>query len=98
MPEPTEQRANPTHERYAWRARFLSRLNRFKNLLASKWWIPLITVVIGLGVEGALWRVEKPLFVSVGQMIMGIKIAVTEASVYSEELRDFMGTQQALMP
>src|SRR5712671_1149100 len=97
MPEPAEQSVNPTHERYAWRARFLSRLNRFKNLLASKWWIPLITVVIGLGVEGTLWRVEKQLFVSVGQMIMGIKIAVTEASVYSEELRDFMGTQQALM-
>ena len=97
MPEPAEQSANPTHERYAWRARFLSRLNRFKNLLASKWWIPLITLAVGLGVEGTLWRLEKPLFVSVGQMIMGIKIAVTEASVYSEELRDFMGTQQALM-
>src|SRR5438034_4754611 len=97
MPEPTEQSPNPTHERYAWRARFISRLNRFRNLLASKWWIPLITLAIGLGVEGTLWRLEKPLFVSVGRMIMGIKIAVTEASVYSEELNHFLETQQALM-
>jgi capsular exopolysaccharide synthesis family protein len=97
MPDPTEQGLNPTHERYAWRGRFLSRINRFKNLLAAKWWIPLITVVIGLTVEGTLWRLEKPQFVSFGRMIMGIKIAVTEASVYSEELSNFLGTQQALM-
>ena len=40
MPEPIEASPNPAHERYAWRARFLSRLNRFKNLLGAKWWIP----------------------------------------------------------
>jgi len=97
MPEPAEQGPNPAHERYAWRARFISRLNRFKNLLTSKWWIPLITIVVGLGVEGILWRLEKPLYLSAGRMIMGIKIAVTEASVYSEELSNFLGTQQALM-
>src|SRR5437867_3693571 len=97
MPEPIEASPNPTHERYASRARFLSRLNRFKNLLSAKWWIPLATVVIGLAVEGTLWRLEKPLFTSAGRMIMGIKIAVTEASVYSEELNHFLETQQALM-
>src|SRR2546421_376738 len=97
MPELADQGLNPAHERYAWRGRFLSRLNRFKNLLAAKWWIPLITVVVGVTLEGALWRLEKPLFLSVGRMIMGIKIAVTEASVYTEELSNFLGTQQALM-
>src|SRR4029077_21126018 len=56
-----------------------------------------ITIALGLALEGALWRLEKPLFLSVGRMIMGIKIAVTEASVYSEELSNFLGTQQALM-
>jgi succinoglycan biosynthesis transport protein ExoP len=97
MPEVSEQGHNPTHERHAWRARFNSRLNRFRNLLFSKWWIPLLTVVAGLGVEGILWRLEKPMFVSMGRMIMGIKIAVSEASVYNEELSNFLGTQQALM-
>src|ERR1043166_6362486 len=97
MPDPTEQGLNPAHERDAWRGRFLSRLHRFNNLCAAKWRIPLITVTIGLALEGTLWRLEKPLFVSIGRMIMGIKIAVTEASVYSEELSNFLGTQQALM-
>src|SRR6267154_4757816 len=85
------------HDRYAWRAHFMSRLNRFKNQLTTKWWIPVIAVALGLGIEGNMWRNEKPLYTSSGRMIVSIKLSIPEGSVYTEELNNFLGTQAALM-
>src|SRR6266566_2863492 len=79
------------------KAVFLARLDRYKNLLRRKWWILAIGITLGLGVEGALSSFEAPLFVSVGRMIVSIKLAIPDGSVYSEELSNFLGTQQALM-
>jgi len=79
------------------KAVFLARLDRYKNLLRRKWWILAIGITLGLGVEGALSKFEAPLFTSVGRMIVSIKLAIPEGSVYSEELSNFLGTQAALM-
>jgi capsular exopolysaccharide synthesis family protein len=97
MNEPQTRERSFTHDRYAWRAHFMSRLNRLKNLLTTKWWIPLLGVAIGLGIEGQMWRNEKPLYTSSGRMIVSIKLSIPEGSVYSEELNNFLGTQAALM-
>jgi polysaccharide biosynthesis transport protein len=75
----------------------MSRLNRLKNLLTTKWWLALVGIAIGLGSEGQMWRNEKPLFTSSGRMIVSIKLSIPEGSVYSEELNNFLGTQAALM-
>src|SRR5205823_8352883 len=76
---------------------FLARLDRYKNLLRRKWWILVFGTTLGLLIQGALSRLESPSFVSVGRMIVSIKLAIPEGSVYTEELSNFLGTQAALM-
>src|SRR5947207_6176606 len=79
------------------KAVFLARLDRYKNLLRRKWWILVFGTTLGLLIQGALSRLESPSFVSVGRMIVSIKLAIPEGSVYTEELTNFLGTQAALM-
>jgi polysaccharide biosynthesis transport protein len=88
---------NQAHERHAWRVRFHSRLNRFKNLLRSKWWIPVIGTSLGACGGAALWFFPMPHYVSVGRMMMSMKLMLPEGSLYTEELSNFLGTQMALM-
>jgi capsular exopolysaccharide synthesis family protein len=97
MNEPQTKERTLTHDRYAWRAHIISRINRLKNLLTSKWWLPVLGVVVGVGIEGQMWRNEKPLYTSSGRMIVSIKLSIPEGSVYTEELNNFLGTQAALM-
>jgi len=91
------QTASLTCERQAWRARFLTRFNRHKNQLARRWWIPVIVTAAGLAVQAAVWRFEKPLYISSGRMIVNLKLSIPEGSLYTEELNNFLGTQAALM-
>jgi len=97
MNEPPAKERSLTHDRYAWRAHVMSRLNRLKNLLTTKWWIPLTGVGLGLAISGQMWRNEKPRYTSTGRMIVSIKLSIPEGSVYTEELNNFLGTQAALM-
>jgi capsular exopolysaccharide synthesis family protein len=73
------------------------RLRRWRDLLVRKWWIPALGAIVGLGIGVAIWLLEPPAFVSVGRMIVSIKLAIPEGSVYNEELNNFLGTQTALM-
>jgi capsular exopolysaccharide synthesis family protein len=86
-----------THDRPAWTARFFARLQRYRNLLVSRWWVLLVCA--GLAVAGELIYITEapPRFVSIGQMIVGIKLNIQQGSLYSEELGNFLGTQAALM-
>lgn len=99
MNEEQEQTATAslTCERQAWRARFIARFNRHKNLLARRWWIPLLAMAIGLGAQATGWRLEQPLYVSSGRMMVNFKLSIPEGSLYTEELNNFLGTQAALM-
>src|SRR5882724_5389178 len=84
-------------DRSASRGHFLSKFNRYKNLLRKKWWIPVLGVALGLAVQFVVSRFDPVSFVSFGRMIVSIKLAIPEGSVYTEELSNFLGTQQALM-
>src|SRR5579859_4325912 len=86
-----------THERHAWRARFISRFNRLKSQLAKHWWVLLATAATGLAAETLIARCENPQFVSCGRMIVNLKLSIPEGSLYTEELNNFLGTQAALM-
>jgi len=55
-------------------------------------------IIIGLGVQAYRVMTAKPAFVSVGRMIMSIKITTTGTGTgFTEEFFNFLGTQQALM-
>src|SRR5438477_7133215 len=79
------------------KAVFRARLERYKNLLRRKWWILVFGTTLGLAIQGVLSRLEVSSFLSIGRMIVSIKLAIPEGSVYTEELSNFLGTQAALM-
>ncbi len=77
--------------------RFFNYWHRYRTLTRRLWWVFPITIVLGLGIEAfRLWN-APPAFVSVGRMIVSIKIQIPTGSVYTEELSNFLGTQVALM-
>jgi len=85
------------HDRSASKAHFQARISRYGTLLKEKWWLLALGVMAGLAVQGGLVWYQPPSFVSVGRMIVSIKLAIPEGSVYTEELSNFLGTQAALM-
>jgi capsular exopolysaccharide synthesis family protein len=72
-------------------------LFRFGIVLKRLWWVPLLTVSLGLA--GAAWFISNspPSYLSTGRMMVSGKINITEGSMYSEELLNFFGTQIELM-
>ncbi len=79
------------------KARFVERFGRYRDLLFRRWWFLVVGLALGLVVTGGFWWFRPRLFTSVGRMIVSIKLAIPEGSVYSEELGNFLGTQAALM-
>jgi len=79
------------------RARFHTRLSRYRSLLRRRWWVPFLGAILGMAVQAALTRSERVSFSSVGRMIVSIKLNIAEGSVYTEELSNFLGTQASLM-
>jgi capsular exopolysaccharide synthesis family protein len=75
----------------------LTKFQRYSALIMKKWWIAALCVGLGLAVQSALHFSSPPMFTSLGRMIVNIKLSLPEGSVYTEELSNFLGTQQALM-
>ena len=92
-----EQVAPVQRERSTLAGRFFNQLHRYKNLLFTRWWILLLTVGIGLGVQWFLLWHAPPAYQSVGRMIVNVRLSIPNANGYSEELNNFFGTQVALM-
>ena len=92
-----EQAAPVQRERSTLAGRFFNQLHRYKNLLLTKWWILLLTVGIGLGIQWLLLWHAPPDYQSVGRMIVNVRLSIPNANGYSEELNNFFGTQVALM-
>src|SRR6185436_15196309 len=92
-----EDNVQHSPDRSISKARFLAKFQRYFNLLRKKWWILLLGIGLGVGVQVVLSRFAPVSFTSVGRMIVSIKLAIPEGSVYTEELSNFLGTQAALM-
>jgi capsular exopolysaccharide synthesis family protein len=80
-----------------WSTSFITRLHRYKALLLRRWWIPILTVCLGLFVESWLAYQTPPSFLSAGKMILAGKMNIAQGAVYSEESQNFYGTQVQLM-
>src|SRR5215831_16063937 len=85
------------YDRSNSKALLMSRIYRYRALLLRKWWIPLTCILVGMGVQYWISHSRPPAYISTGSMIVSIKLAIPEGSVYTEELNNFLGTQQALM-
>ena len=75
----------------------VTRLHRYKALLLRRWWIPLLTVCLGLFV-GAWMIYQAPnAFLSSSKMMVAGKLNLAQNAVYSEDSNNFYGTQIQLM-
>ncbi len=95
--EEQQEYTSSGRDQHVWRARFFTRFQRYKTLLLSKWWVPVVCLVLGVVGMLVVHKFQKPVFASVGRMIVSIKLSLPEGSVYTEELSNFLGTQSALM-
>jgi succinoglycan biosynthesis transport protein ExoP len=81
----------------SWANAFVTRLHRYKSLLLRRWWIPVLTICLGLFVEAFLIYQTPPKFYSASKMIMAGSLKLAQGAVYSEDNINFYGTQIQLM-
>src|SRR2546426_3747378 len=81
----------------SWSAAFITRLHRYKSLFLRRWWIPVLTICLGLFVEAFLIYQTPPSFQSTSKMMMAGKLNIAQGAVYSEDAVNFYGTQIQLM-
>ncbi len=81
----------------AWTSSFITRLHRYKALFLRRWWIPLLTVCLGVFVSAWLIYQTPPSFLSMSKMMLAGKMNLAQSAVYSEDSMNFYGTQIQLM-
>ena len=75
----------------------VTRLHRYKALLWRRWWIPLLTISLGLFVGAWLIFQAPDAFLSTSKMMLAGKLNLAQNAVYSEDTNNFYGTQIQLM-
>jgi capsular exopolysaccharide synthesis family protein len=81
----------------SWSAAFITRLHRYKSLFVRRWWIPVLTICLGLFVEAFLIYQTPPSYQSTSKMMLAGKLNIAQGAVYSEDSVNFYGTQIQLM-
>jgi polysaccharide biosynthesis transport protein len=93
MQNPAFERSSPA----SITTSIVTRLHRYRALLLRRWWIPLLTVCLGLFV-GAWMIYQAPnAFLSTSKMMLAGKLNLAQNAVYSEDSNNFYGTQIQLM-
>ncbi|MGA3266066.1 MAG: polysaccharide biosynthesis tyrosine autokinase [Verrucomicrobiota bacterium] len=95
-PEPEFQPAGPLDDGSS-AGIFRLRLRRFLLFLPKFWWIPALTLVIGLALEAAYVHWKQPTFVSHSSMWETLKMELPEGDYFSEEMQDYLGTLTGLL-
>ncbi len=72
-------------------------IKRFLTFLRKLWWVPLITLLLGLGSAAACIRWTPPTFVSTGRMWETVKLNFREEAMFSEDIQNYLGTQAELL-
>ena len=85
MQSPSIERPTPG----AWSTSLLTRLHRYKTLLQRRWWIPLVTICLGLFVQDWLIYQMPPSFLSTSKMMLAGKMNISQGAVYSEDNVNF---------
>jgi capsular exopolysaccharide synthesis family protein len=93
MQPPVAEKSSPG----SWSTSFITRLHRYKSLLLRRWWIPVLTICLGLFVEAFLAYQTPPSFLSSSRMMLAGKLNIAQGAVYSEDSLNFYGTQIQLM-
>src|SRR5579859_6768102 len=72
-------------------------LRRFFQFLLRYWWLPLLTLFLGILGEAIYVHCKAPTFVSHASMWETLKLKLPEGAVFSEDVQNFLGTQSELL-
>ncbi|MBI1177178.1 polysaccharide biosynthesis tyrosine autokinase [bacterium] len=73
------------------------RVRRFLVFLRRYWWIPGLTLLLGLAGEAAYVKYKAPKFVSMSSMVETVKIRLPEGSLFSDDMDNFLGTLSEIL-
>ena len=93
MQLPGAEKLAPT----SWSTSLITKLHRYKTLLLRRWWIPVLTVCLGLFVEAWITYQTPPSYRSTSKMMMPGQLRIPQGAIYAEESQNFFGTQIQLM-
>lgn len=71
--------------------------HRVWSVVRKFWWLPVITVGLGLSAGGAFVFLKAPTYVSKARMWETLKLHLPEGAVFSEDVQTFVGTQSELL-
>jgi capsular exopolysaccharide synthesis family protein len=72
-------------------------VQKFLALLLKFWWVPSLTLVLGLGSAVAYVLLKPPTFVSKARMWEAVKLRLPEGTMFSEDVQNFLVTQTELL-
>ncbi len=72
------------------------RLRRFRIFLLRFWWVPVLTLFIGLAIEACYVYWKEPSFVSKASMWETVKLRLPEGGVFSEDMQNYAATLSGL--
>lgn len=73
------------------------KIQHLLGFLLKYWWVPVITLVLGLGAGIGLVLLKPPTFVSKARMWETVKLRLPEGSLFAEDVQNFLGTQTELL-
>ena len=73
------------------------RVQRLLAFLLKYWWVPVVTLALGLGAGIGLVLWEPPTFVSKARMWETVKLRLPEGGLFAEDVQNFLGTQTELL-
>ena len=73
------------------------RLHKFLFALRKFWWIPVVTLGLGLGVAVVIFFKTPPIFVSTGSMWETEKLRLPDGAAFTDDRDNYLGTQAGLL-
>src|SRR5258705_654012 len=72
-------------------------LRRLLGALLTYWWIPALTLALGLLAAGAYIHEKSPTYVSKARMVETLKLRLPEGNLFSEDTQTSVCTQSELL-
>lgn len=81
----------------SWSAAFFTKLHRYRALVKRRWYVPVLTICLGLCYQAYRFSQIQPVYISSGKLIISPRVTIQDAATVADESSYFIGTQLELM-